>query len=43
VDCLLFGEKNGNGVGTKLNTALKSVLDQKKLPRFNLEAFYLID
>ena len=35
----LLGEKNGKDAGTKLNTALKNVLGQKKLPRFNLEAF----
>jgi len=42
VGCPLLGEKNGSDAGTKLNTALKNVLDQKKLPRFNLEAFLFI-
>jgi hypothetical protein len=35
----LLGEKNGSDAGTKLNTVPKNVLGQKKLPRFNLEAF----
>jgi len=39
VDCPLLGEKNGNDAGTMLNTVPKNALDQKKLPRFNLEAF----
>jgi len=39
VDYPLLGEKSGSDVGTKLNTAPKNVLDQRKLPRFNLEAF----